>query len=102
MLTHEPQLAAAIAVVTQLQRLLLHKKGDALPAVLIAADDTLLKSFAVTMHRDQDAVQAALDLPWTISSVEGQINRIKRIKRTMYGRASFDLLHARVHHAGSY
>jgi hypothetical protein len=41
-------------------------------------------------------VQAALDLPWTTSPVEGQINRLKMIKRTMYGRAGFDLLRARI------
>jgi transposase len=43
-------------------------------------------------------VQAALDLPWTTSPAEGQINRIKMIKRTMYGRAGFQLLRARVLH----
>ena len=45
------------------------------------------------------AVSAALDLPWTTSPVEGQVNRIKTIKRSMYGRAGFDLLRARVLHA---
>ena len=45
------------------------------------------------------AVQAALDLPWTTSPAEGQINRIKTIKRTMYGRAGFQLLRARVLYA---
>ena len=45
------------------------------------------------------AVQSALDLPWTTSPAERQINRIKTIKRTMYGRAGFQLLRARVLHA---
>ena len=45
------------------------------------------------------AVQAALDLPWTASPAEGQINRIKTIKRAMCGRAGFQLLRARVLHA---
>jgi transposase len=44
-------------------------------------------------------VQAVIDLPWTTSAVEGQINRLKIIKRTMYGRAGFDLLRARVLYA---
>ena len=44
-------------------------------------------------------MQAALDLPWTTSPVEGQINRIKTIKRSMYGRTGFHLLRARVLHA---
>lgn len=50
-------------------------------------------------HRVVDllpALQAALELPWTTSPVEGQINRLKMIKRTMYGRAGFNLLRQRV------
>ena len=45
------------------------------------------------------AVQAALELPWTTSPVEGQISRLKMLKRTMYGRAGFPLLRQRVLHA---
>ncbi len=56
----------------------------------------LLAGFAANLGRDRDAVQAALDLPWTTSPVEGQVNRIKTTKRSMYGRAGFDLLRARV------
>ncbi|WP_408887768.1 hypothetical protein [Teichococcus wenyumeiae] len=48
------------------------------------------------MRKDIATVQAALELPWSTSPVEGQINRLKMIKRTMYGRAGFALLHARV------
>ncbi len=48
--------------------------------------------------RGLTAVQAALELPWTTSPAEGQINRLKMLKRTMYGRAGFRLLRARVLH----
>jgi transposase len=41
-------------------------------------------------------VRAALALPWSTSPVEGQINRLKTIKRQMYGRAGFDLLRRRI------
>ena len=51
------------------------------------------------LRKDIAAVQAELDLPWTTSPAEGQVNRIKLIKRSMYGRAGFDLLRARVMHA---
>ena len=71
MLVQEPRLAAAVTVARRLQRLLRHEKGDTLPAVLTAASHTALKSFAATMCRDQDAIQAALDLPWTTSPVGG-------------------------------
>lgn len=99
LLKEAPRLAEAITVAKRLQRLLRHETGDTLPAVLAAADETPLKNFAAGLRRDQDAIQAALDLPWTTSPVEGQISRIKMIKRTMYGRAGFDLLRTRVLHA---
>ncbi len=53
-------------------------------------------SFVAGVQRDKAAVQAALDLPWSNGQVEGQINRLKLIKRSMYGRANFDLLRQRV------
>ncbi len=67
--------------------------------MLAAAEPTLLADFAAGLRRDLKAVQAAVDLPWTTSPAEGQINRIKTIKRMMYGRAGFTLLRARVRHA---
>jgi transposase len=67
--------------------------------VLTAAGATPLASFTAALRKDIDAVQAALDLPWTTSPVEGQIGRIKMLKRTMYGRAGFELLRARVLYA---
>lgn len=51
---------------------------------------------AAGIRRDEDAVRAALSEPWSSGQVEGQVNRLKAIKRTMYGRAGFDLLRARV------
>lgn len=60
------------------------------------AADTPLKEFVTNLRHDIGAVQAALDLPWTTSPAEGQINRLKMLKRTMYGRAGFNLLRARV------
>ena len=44
-------------------------------------------------------MRAALALPWTTGPAEGDVNRIKLLKRTMYGRAGFGLLRARVLHA---
>ncbi len=67
--------------------------------MLAAAEPTLLADFTAGLRRDLKAVQAAVDLPWTTSPAEGQINRIKTIKRSRYGRAGFTLLRARVLHA---
>lgn len=55
-----------------------------------------LKNYAAGLEQDYDAVKAAVSLTWSNSQVEGQINRLKNIKRQMYGRASFDLLRKRV------
>ena len=48
------------------------------------------------LGRDREAVAAALALPWSTGPVEGQIDRLKMLKRAMYGRADLDLLRARV------
>lgn len=52
--------------------------------------------FAYGLLKDISAVAAAVDTPWSTGQVEGQINRLKMIKRQMYGRAGFELLRARV------
>ena len=59
-------------------------------------EGTALDAFARGITRDRDAVLAALVEPWSTGPVEGQINRLKLLKRTMYGRASYDLLRRRV------
>ncbi len=58
--------------------------------------DGPLHSLAESLSRDRAAIEAALSLPWSTGPVEGQINRLKLIKRAMYGRAHLDLLRARV------
>ncbi len=55
-----------------------------------------LSGFAKGLKKDKAAVVAALELPWSNGQVEGQVNRLKLIKRQMYGRAKFDLLRLRV------
>jgi transposase len=55
-----------------------------------------LRSFAAGLRQDEAAVSAALTESWSNGPVEGQVNRLKTIKRQMYGRAGFALLRARV------
>jgi transposase len=55
-----------------------------------------VQSFAETLRTDAAAVQAALSTRWSNGPVEGQVNRLKTIKRSMYGRAGLPLLRARV------
>ena len=55
-----------------------------------------LTSFANGLLRDIKAVKNGINMPWSNGAVEGHVNRIKSIKRQMYGRASFDLLRKKV------
>lgn len=57
------------------------------------------ESLAAGLRRDGEAVAAGLSSEWSNGQTEGQINRLKVIKRQMYGRANFDLLRARVLHS---
>jgi transposase len=77
------------------------RKRDAVawPGWLENAMHSPLASFARRLERDRSAVNAALRLPWSNGMVEGQIHRLKLIKRQMYGRAGFDLLRLRVLHS---
>jgi len=52
--------------------------------------------FATTLRRDLQAVELSITKPWSNGPIEGQINRLKAIKRQMYGHAGFELLKARV------
>jgi hypothetical protein len=55
-----------------------------------------VETFAAGLEQDGDAVRAALTTPWSNGQAEGQITRLKLLKRQMYGRAGFDLLRRRV------
>lgn len=55
-----------------------------------------LESFAASLGQDYAAVRAALEQPWSNGQTEGQVHRLKLLKRQMYGRAKLDLLRLRV------
>ena len=55
-----------------------------------------MRRFAKTLWQDKSAVQNAVTDPWSSGQTEGQINRLKTLKRSMYGRASIELLRARM------
>jgi transposase len=67
------------------------------PWLAQARDSALptFRNFARKIDSDYDAVRGAVTSPWSTGQVEGQINRLKMIKRQMFGRASFDLLNRR-------
>jgi transposase len=55
-----------------------------------------MRIFVRKLRQDIDAVRNAILEPWSNGQVEGQINRLKTLKRAMYGRASVELLRARM------
>ena len=55
-----------------------------------------LERFASGIQKDAAAVLGAITSPWSNGQVEGQVTRVKLLKRQMYGRAKFDLLRARI------
>ncbi|WP_371745750.1 transposase, partial [Myxococcus sp. CA033] len=55
-----------------------------------------VETIAEGFEQDGDAVRAALTSPWSNARAEGQITKLKPLKRQMYGRANFDLLRRRV------
>ena len=61
-----------------------------------SADSPRLQRFVRVLRRDQAAVENAVTMPWSNGQVEGQVNRLKALKRQMYGRAGTELLRARL------
>jgi transposase len=75
------------------------RRADGLRGWLIEAGRSGVgefRSFANGLTTDLQAVRAALEHEWSNGQVEGQVHRLKLIKRTMYGRAKLDLLRARL------
>ena len=60
-----------------------------------------VKAFAMKLVQDMKAVVAAMILPYSQGQTEGRINKLKLVKRSMYGRGEFDLLRQRVLYAAS-
>jgi len=94
-----PEIRAATAAINEFGRILRERDVAAFEAWLTAARTTALHGFVTGIVGDLAAVRAALSQPWSNGPVEGQINRLKLLKRQAYGRAKFDLLRSRVLHA---
>jgi transposase len=59
-------------------------------------------NFALSLRQDYGAVRAALQTAWSHRQTKGQVNRLKCIKRQMYGRANFDLLRLKVFYTSGF
>ena len=94
-----PHLDTLATHVTEFAKILTGRHGSRLDdwiTAVQASDQPELHSFTRGLQRDYDAVANGLTLPWNSGIVEGNVNRIKMIKRQMYGRASYPLLRKRV------
>jgi len=94
----QPELAGAIALAQDFARLVRERQPDQLEPWLARAAESPhipLQRFAKGLRDDYDAVKAGVTLPWSNGPVEGQINRLKMLKRQMFGRAKLDLLQQR-------
>ena len=92
---HAPALDEAVALAEEFIGLLRERAPDRLDPWLQRAERSTvrpLRGFAKRLWADYDAVRAAVTLAWSSGQTEGQINRLKMIKRQMYGRAGLDLL----------
>lgn len=101
-LLEEPNIATIYPLGQQFLQLVRERDLSAFDSWLsacVSSNIPELASFASGLQQDEAAVRAALTLPWSTGQVEGQITRLKLLKRQMYGRASFDLLRQRVLHA---
>jgi transposase len=91
-----PGLLVASKLARRFTALLRSDDEKALDQWIIDAAGSELDALAKGIKRDIDAVKAAITHPWSTSPVEGRINRLKTLKRQMYGRAGYELLRSRL------
>ena len=91
-----PSLVEARDTITEFQAMVPNKTDVGLAIWSERARKSLVASFASGVAKDEPAVRAAITLPWSNGHTEGQITKLKLVKRQMYGRAKIDLLQARL------
>jgi transposase len=99
---YEPTIARAYELAQEFVTMARERTGHGLDAWITRAttsEITELDRFARGLTDDRAAVEAGLIQEWSNGQTEGQINKLKLLKRQMYGRAGFDLLRRRVLHA---
>jgi len=95
-----PSLVEAREIIAAFQAMVRKKSLAELDAWLEKARSGLVASFANGIIKDKAAVSAAITSPRSNGQTEGQITKLKLVKRQMYGRGKLDLLQARVIGAG--
>lgn len=97
----DAQIAQTYELIQQFTTMLREPEGERLDEWLDRVEKQgipELQSKAFGLKKDYDAVKAGLTLEWSTGQTEGQVHRLKLLKRQMYGRGSFKLLRKRVLH----
>src|SRR6266704_2931780 len=103
LLNLSPEVQTAYALLQAFLMLVRERKHQELRSWMeqaISSGIPELGSFVMGIERDYDAVHAALRLPWSQGVTERKVNKLKTLKRVMYGRAGFALLRQRLLHDG--
>jgi transposase len=95
-----PTLVEAREVIAGFHQMLRRKLVDGFTPWIERARSSLVASFAGGVAKDESAVRAAITSAWSNGQTEGQITKVKLVKRQMYGREKIDLLQARLFGAG--
>ena len=91
-----PLLIEAREIIAAFQAMIRKRALDTFDHWMEQAKSSLIRSFANGILKDKAAVLAAITSPWSNGQTEGQITKLKLVKRQMYGRGKIDLLQARV------
>jgi transposase len=94
--TGVPTLVEAREIIAEFHLMIRRKTEAGLITWIEHARASLVASFANGVAKDEAAVRAAITLPWSNGQTEGQITRLKLVRRQMYGRGKIDLLQARL------
>nr|WP_068887176.1 transposase [Pedobacter panaciterrae] len=93
------ELKKTMGLVKEFRNMMKNKAGNELIGWIEEVKNSViteLRTFAKGLLTDLKAVENAISLPWSNGPVEGNVNKLKTIKRQMYGRASFELLRKRL------
>ncbi len=91
-----PTLVEAREIIADFHQMVRAKAIDRFTPWITRASSSLVSSFASGLMKDKAAVRNAIFSPWSNGQTEGQITKLKLVKRQMYGRAKIDLLQARL------
>lgn len=98
-LQQDSQVAEAYVLSQTFQKMMRERRGEGLEMWYKACaktESSEVRNFGASLQREEPAIRAAFCEEWSTGPVEGQVTRLKSIKRQMYGRAHFDLLRQRV------